>query len=242
MQAGEATGTLNPDERVSRTCRIAVVEDHRLQRLRTDELLNQEPGLRVVYSTETLPELILWLRGRQRSEVPDLLVLDLIVDRGTDADPALVAALVKAGIKVLVLSAMASPPMVREVLRAGVGAVVSKQDTEADIIEAVWAVIRGQEWMTADLAAVIAGDDQRPKLSEQEERALVLYASGLTLDGVAAAIGVKRDTAKTYLDRVKRKYAEAGEPVQTKLDLSRVAIRDGYVALESIDLRDPLAP
>lgn len=83
--------------------------------------------------------------------------------------------------------------------------------------------------MTPELATVIAGDPDRPKLSIQEERALVLYASGLTLDAVAESIGVKPDTAKQYLERVKKKYAAVGRPARTKVDLSRVALADGYL-------------
>lgn len=222
--------------------RIAVVEDHRLQRLRTEEVLNREAGFRVVHTSETLSEFVGWLRRRHPDEVPHLLVLDLVVDHGEDADPAVVAGLVRDGLRVLVLSAMASPPLLREILRAGVGGVVGKRDAEADIVSAAWTVIGRGQWMTHELAAVIAGDSRRPKLSEQEERALVLYASGLTLDAVASALGVKRDTAKTYLDRVKRKYAEAGRPAQSKTELSRMAILDGFVALGEPDTDTPAAP
>lgn len=215
--------------------RIAVVEDHRLQRLRTEELLNAEAGFAVVHTCETLPELVAWLRRQPPEARPHLVVLDLVVDRGTDADPEVVRQLVRADIRVLVLSAMTSPPLVREILRSGVGGIVGKRDAEADVIAAAWTVLGRGQWMTPELAAVIAGDERRPRLSEQEERALVLYASGVTLDAVADALGVKRDTAKTYLDRVKRKYADAGRPVQSKVDLSKVAIVDGYVTLDDVD-------
>jgi DNA-binding NarL/FixJ family response regulator len=131
-------------------------------------------------------------------------------------------------LRIVVLSAPVSPSLVREIIRAGIGGIVGKRDSEDDIIAAIWAVLRSGEWMTAELAGVIAADSARPRLSIQEERALVLYASGLTLDAVAAAIGVKRDTAKQYIDRVKAKYVAAGRPVRTKLDLHKVAVADGY--------------
>lgn len=209
--------------------RIAVVEDHLLQRRRTEDLLRSERAFRVVHSCDTLGEHIVWLRSVPRDHWPHLLILDLVVDRGRDVEPDAVEALVRAGVRVLVLSAMASPPLVREVLRAGVSGVVGKRDSEEDIVAAIWSVLGRRRWMTPELAAVIAGDERRPALSEQEERALVLYASGLTLDAVAERLGVKRDTAKTYLDRVKTKYADAGRTVRTKVDLGRVAIADGYL-------------
>lgn len=211
--------------------RVAIVEDHLLQRQRTQELLTAQDGLRVVFTADSLPEFVRWVRTTTPAQRPHLLVLDLVVDRGESADPQLVKALVRAGLRILVLSAMASPVQVRDILRAGVGGIVGKRDSEQDIVTAVWAVLRHREWMTPELAAVIAGDAQRPALSDQEERALVLYASGLTLEAVATSLGVKRDTAKTYLDRVKAKYADVGRPVRSKVDLSRVAITDGYLDL-----------
>lgn len=209
--------------------RVAIVEDHLLQRRRTEELLGGEDGLRVVHSCESMPQFLSWLSSTTVMERPHLLVLDLMVDRQPSVDPATVEALVNAGLRVLVLSALASPPLVKNIIRAGVGGVVGKRDSEEDIIAAVWAVLRRGEWMTTELASVIAGDPNRPSLSIQEERALVLYASGLTLDAVASSIGVKRDTAKQYLDRVKAKYAATGRPMSTKLDLGRAAWADGYV-------------
>ena len=210
--------------------RIAIVEDHLLQRLRTEELLGGERAFRIVHSAESLPDFMKWLSERHPGEYPHLLVLDLVVDRGPNVDPDVVEALVRAGVRVLVLSAMASPPLVREVLRAGVAGIVGKRDSERDIVSAAWSVLGSQRWMTPELASVIAGDADRPHLSDQEERALVLYASGLTLAAVADSLGVKPDTVKTYLERVKTKYAELGRTVRTKVDLSRAAIVDGYLA------------
>jgi len=209
--------------------RLAVVEDHLLQRLRTQEILDAQTGLRVVWSGESLPELMNWVRTTDRLSRPHLVVLDLHVDRGVSADPATVAALVNSGIRVLVLSALTSVPLVRSVLRAGVSGIVGKRDSEQDILDAIWTVLNKGHWMTPELAAAIAGDPNRPQLSPQEERTLVLYASGLTLDAVAAALNVKRDTAKQYLERVKAKYAAADRPVRTKVEISQVARADGYL-------------
>ena len=222
--------TMSPQAtpRESQAWRVAIVEDHLLQRRRTEELLGTASDLQVVYSGETLPEFQRWLRASPRAR-PHLLVLDLSVDRGPSVDPNAVAMLVKSGIQVLVLSALASVTLVQAVIQAGVSGIMAKQDTEQDILDAVHIVLRHGTWMTPGLASIIAGDTTRPHLSEQEERAVMLYASGLTLPAVAAALGVKRDTAKQYLDRAKAKYTAAGRPVHTKLDIARAARNDGYL-------------
>ncbi|MBL3685471.1 DNA-binding response regulator [Leucobacter zeae] len=213
----------------SRVCRVAIVEDHTLQRARTEELLQRHGGFEVVFSGVSAPEFAEWVRAAPREERPHLLVLDLMIDRAPSVDVALVEALLRAGLRIVVLSALASPPLVRSIVRAGVSGVVSKRDREEDIMAAITAVLRGDEWMTTELASVIAGDPDRPALSVQEERALVLYASGLTLEQVAEMMHIGRETAKQYLDRVKKKYSAAGVAVRSKLDLGRIAWAEGYV-------------
>ena len=208
--------------------RIAVVEDHLLQRRRTEELLHAN-GMVIVSSTESLPQFVDWLRGAPREQWPHVLVLDLVVERQPSADPETVQRLLALGVTVVVLSALASPALVRRMIREGVSAVIGKRDPEEAIVGAILAALRGDVWMTSELAAVIAADANRPQLSDQEERAMVLYASGLTLDAVATALGVKRDTAKRYLDRVKGKYADAGRSVRTKIDFNNAAHADGYL-------------
>lgn len=192
--------------------------------------MREQPGLTLVWSGETLPRLRDWLARAPRVHHPHLVVLDLQVDRGLAVEPDDVGALVDGGIRVLVVSALASPDLVRRVLRQGVGGVVGKRDPESSLVAAIDAVLAGEAWVTPELASVIAGDPDRPALSDQEERALVLYASGLTMEAVAQTLNVRPDTAKKYIGRVKAKYASRGVPVRTKLDLHTVARRDGYLS------------
>ncbi len=209
--------------------RVAIVEDHALQRERTEEVLRDEAAVRVVCRCDDLPTFLDWLRGAPEAQRPHLVVLDLSVDRGPSADPEVVAGLVRSGMRVLVLSAMASPALVRRIMQAGVSGFVGKRDSSGDLVAAVRTVLTGGQWMTPEMAGIIAGDPSRPQLSDQEERALLLYASGLTMVAVAAQIGVRPDTAKKYVDNVKAKYAAAGRPVHTKTDLYKAAVRDGLI-------------
>jgi len=220
-----SSGPGQPD----RFWRVAVVEDHLLQRQRTIEVLDREAGLSVVRAESTLPALVRWLSTAGPRLRPHLLVLDLAVDREPDADPEVVRRLVDSGMRVLVLSAMTSPQLVRAMLLAGVGGVVGKRDAESDLVAAAWSVLQRASWVTPELAAVMAGDAERPVLSLQEERALVLYASGLTLEETARSMGVRPDTAKKYLGRVKAKYAAVGRPARTKVELNREAVRDSLL-------------
>src|SRR5690606_3091471 len=69
----------------------------------------------------------------------------------------------------------------------------------------------------------------RPRLSAGEVTALTLYVSGLTTARVAERMGVRYETAKTYLRRVREKYAKVNRPASKKADLTRRAAEDGYL-------------
>jgi len=211
--------------------RIAIIEDHLLQRRYAERLIASQPDMSVVYSGATLPSFMEWLPGAPQPEVPDLLVLDLTVERQKPADPLVVRKLIQSGMRVILFTAMTSPPLVRQMLRAGVSGAIGKRDSEEHVLLALRKVLGGTEWTSPELAAVIMQDAQRPQLSDQEERALVLYASGLTMGAVAEAIGVQPGTAKKYIQRVRTKYAEAGRPAGSRSSLNRVATEDGYMEL-----------
>ncbi len=210
--------------------RIAIVEDHLLQRSLTERIIQSDPELGVVFSGEALPEFVRWWRRQIPARRPDLLLLDLVVDRRGYASPVLVGGLVEEGLRVGIFSALNSPPLVRQMIQAGANGVIGKRDSEAQILAAVRAMLRGEEWTTPELAAVIAQDSNRPQLSDQEERLLALYASGLALDAAAARIGVQSGTAKKYLQRIKEKYRAMGRPVDTKIELRRAALADGLLS------------
>ncbi|MGW8481618.1 response regulator [Microbacterium sp. NPDC055903] len=209
--------------------RIAIVEDHLLQRTLTERIVQSDPELAVVFSGETLPDFVRWWRRQSPATRPDLLLLDLVVDRGGFASPVLVERLVEEGLRVGVFSALNSPPLVRQMIQAGANGVIGKRDSEQQILVAIRSMLRGEEWTTPELAAVIAQDANRPQLSDQEERLLALYASGLALDAAAARIGVQPGTAKKYLQRIKEKYRAMGRPADTKLELRRAALADGLL-------------
>lgn len=61
---------------------------------------------------------------------------------------------------------------------------------------------------------------RRPHLAPQERAVLLAYASGMTLAAAARHVGIRPNTAKVYLERVKEKYRHAGRPTYTKLDLA----------------------
>ena len=96
---------------------------------------------------------------------------------------------------------------------------------------AIREVAAGRDWMSPRLAYLLATDDavDRPTLSNQERRALQLYATGLPMKLVARKMSISEETVKQYLDRVRQKYAIAGRASPSKLELYYRAVEDGHL-------------
>jgi two-component system, NarL family, nitrate/nitrite response regulator NarL len=160
----------------------------------------------------------------------DVVLLDLELDDGTSVERN-VAAVLAAGPAVLVLSASDKPLAVRAAMRAGALGYALKNEPTGQIQAAIMEVAAGRGWISPRLAYILATDDaaDRPALSQQERRALQLYATGMPMKSVARKMTISDETVKQYLGRVREKYARAGRAAPTKLELYHRAVEDGHL-------------
>lgn len=63
----------------------------------------------------------------------------------------------------------------------------------------------------------------------REAEVLGLYLSGLAAKQVAHRLGLKESTVKEYLRRVRARYAAAGRPASTRMELYFRAVEDGLL-------------
>jgi DNA-binding NarL/FixJ family response regulator len=201
---------------------VAIVDDHPLVREAVTATCASDDTLTVCYAGESVAEVL------ALDDAPDLVLLDLDLAAGSVSE-ADARDLMCRGSRVIVVSALGSPSTVRAMVRAGVAGFVSKRDGSTELLAAIGAVLAGSDWTTADLAAAIVRDPDRPAFSAQERRTLELYASGLKLESVARRMGVQPATAKEYIDRIRAKYAAIGRPAPTKSHLTRNAHQDGIL-------------
>jgi two-component system nitrate/nitrite response regulator NarL len=205
---------------------IAAVDDHPI-------ILDSVAGwvmadksdMRVVATAATV-EALLAGSGRRA----DVVLLDLDLGDGTTVGDN-VTAILAAGPAVLVLSASDRPLAVRAAMRAGARGYALKNEQAAQIRSAIREVAAGRDWITPRLAYILATDDAAdgPALSNQERRALQLYATGLPMKSVARKMAIGEETVKQYLGRVREKYSLAGRAAPTKLELYYRAVEDGHL-------------
>jgi DNA-binding NarL/FixJ family response regulator len=204
---------------------FVILEDHALVRDGLRALLQAKvPDAKVLYSGPSLPDAL----SVAANTACDCAICDL--DLGDGVTPVeVVSTFVRQGVPVLVVSALGEPEVIRSALTAGACAYVTKSAPTQELLAVIEHVLNGWTWVTHDHAELMAQSPDEIDLSERERTALTLYASGLTLESVARHMNVSRNTAKTYLDRVRTKFERTGRRARTKIELSDAARSTGLL-------------
>jgi len=174
-----------------------------------------------------------WLQLVHSDNFPtDLVFLDFQLKEPVSIE-ARVRTCRAAGAKVIVLSSLDTRESQDRALDAGAAAFLSKtlpmqqvMDTARSIMGVDVDSTPKRDWRPLPAGAAI---QSRPKLSAGEVVALKLYVSGFSTVEVASQMNVQYETAKTYLRRVREKYAKANRPASKKSELIRRAAEDGYL-------------
>ncbi|KQV26202.1 MULTISPECIES: response regulator [unclassified Microcella] len=208
--------------------RLAILDDHELL---LDSIASwisaNAPDFDLVLTAST------WFGLVQSDRFPtDLVLIDFQLQEPVSIE-ARVRTCRAAGAKVIVLSSLETADDRDRAFDAGASAFLSKALPLGEVMETARRVMGmessgepSRDWRPLPSGAQHAA---RPKLSTSEREALVLYVNGNSTAEVARQMHVQYETAKTYLRRVREKYARAGRPASSKTDLIRRAAEDGHL-------------
>ena len=214
--------------RAGRRVRLAILDDHEVLLDSLSSWISANaPDFDLVLSAHT------WLQLVHSDNFPtELVFIDFQLKESVSIE-ARVRTCRAAGAKVIVLSSLDTREVRERALESGASAFISKAVPMREVMEtarAVMGVEAGEDlqkdWRPLPIGAT---HQSRPKLSHGEEEAFRLYVSGLSTTEVAEKMNVQYETAKTYLRRVREKYAKANRPASKKADLIRRAAEDGYL-------------
>ncbi|MFN8082504.1 MAG: response regulator [Kineosporiaceae bacterium] len=208
--------------------RVGIVDDHALFRDGLIFTVQERGAHRVVVACADLAQFRDWLDAAPSARHPQVVLLDLRLAGGV-VGVGDVEALVERGMRVLIVSGTRDAVVLQAILRAGAAGFVAKEDSSRELLAAIEAAATGNTWTSRELAEIVARDPVRPALSERELEAVTLYAGGLTMTSVARQMGVGYDTARQYVERARRKWADVGREARTKTDLYEAARQDGLL-------------
>jgi len=187
--------------------RVLVADDHPVFREGMVRALAANPGAEVVADVGD---------GRAAldaiaAERPDVALLDYKLPHLTGIDIA--RAVVRDGLptRVLMLSAHDESSVVYDALQAGAAGYLLKESTREQIVDAVFAVARGESVLPPDVAGGLVGEIRlrspadTPALTEREREILRLIAAGKSFGEIGQELFIGVTTVKTHVQHVYEK-------------------------------------
>lgn len=208
-----------------RPIRIALVDDHHLVREGVRLVLSNADGLEVVGEAATHQEAF-DLVARTH---PDVLLLDLTFPEG-DGLPLLGAMkTLQPSLRVVVLTMDRGSETVRQSLLAGADGYIVKGARSPELVDAIRAVSRGEQYLHSSVTAAIVDDSIRlnrsgTQLSVREREILSLLASGYETAEVGTTLGISVHTVRRHLANLSDKLGLRGRSA-----LVRYAVENGVV-------------
>lgn len=218
------------------TISILLVEDHKIVREGTRQLLEQSADLKVVGEASDGLEAV-----RLAAEIqPDVIVMDVRLPHlsGIDATRAITTRFPK--IKVLILSAYDIDSYVFPLLEAGASGYLLKTSSGAELTEAIRLVYSGQITLSSSVSAKIVGrlggrkeyqtNNMQEGLTEREMVVLRAAAQGYTNKVIAEKLGISSQTVQVHLRNIFGKL-----DVSSRSEAVVRAIQNGWITLETSD-------
>jgi DNA-binding NarL/FixJ family response regulator len=213
--------------------RLLIVDDQPLIRRGLAMMLATEPGIVIVGQAADGREAI----DQALATEPDVVVMDLQMPgvSGVVATREITARLPRT--RVVVLTTYDHDELVFEAIRAGAQAYLLKDASEAEVLETVRAVHRGESRLSPTIARKVmqqfrnlsasappastprspagvtalatTGREPDEALTDKEERILELIAQGLSNKRIASTVFLAEGTVKNYVSRIMDKLHAA---------------------------------
>jgi DNA-binding NarL/FixJ family response regulator len=212
--------------------RVVLVDDHAVVRSGLRAVLGSARDIEVIGEAENGRDALAIVKRLE----PDVVIMDLTMSEmdGMTATRELVE---KGSVtKVLVLTMHAEEEYLVQVLQAGAAGYIVKSAADRDLVEAVRTVAKGEVYVQATAARVLArgltqkdpnaAERQRfEKLTERERDVLKLVAQGYTAPEIGEKLFISPKTVDTYKQRINEKLG-----LQHRADYVKFALRLGLLS------------
>jgi DNA-binding NarL/FixJ family response regulator len=206
--------------------RVLIADDHGIVRSGLRLLLERQPDLEVIAEAANGAE----AREIAIRERPDLAILDVRMPKLTGLQVTREIKRQAPEVSVLILSMHDDERYLFEALRAGASGYVLKTQADADLVEAIRAVQRGEPFLTPTAQQALIKDvlergrEGEEELTPREEEIVKLVAEAHTTRQIAEILHLSEKTVENHRANAMRKLG-----MRDRVELVRYAIRRGLI-------------
>lgn len=182
-------------------------------------LLDSESDLRVISEASDLSSVISQVKG----QMPHVLVLDFRLPNGSSIETIRRLRAQVPGTEIVVMTMQESPLFAQQAIDAGAIGFVLKDQADSELMNAIHAAARGEEYVSARVAAgldslrrAVSSDG----LSPRETEVLRLIALGHTSEEIAGQLHLSRRTVESHRARIQQKLG-----LNSRAELVQFALR-----------------
>jgi DNA-binding NarL/FixJ family response regulator len=217
-------------EQSEQAIRVMVVDDHPMWRDAVERDL-QAAGFDVVAVAADGDQAL----ARFPAARPQVVVLDLQIPGPNGVEVTKQVLSTDPSARVLILSASGEQDDVLEAVKAGATGYLVKSASQAELLDAVRRVARGDSVFTPGLAGLVLGEFRRlsepagdaditghPELTDRETEVLKMVAKGMSYKQIAERLVLSHRTVQNHVQNTLRKLQ-----MHNRVELTRYAIERG---------------
>ncbi|MCK9617395.1 MAG: response regulator transcription factor [Lentimicrobiaceae bacterium] len=215
--------------------KIILVDDHQIVRDGIKALLTGVPDLEVIGEASDAVELAELLKYKK----PDILLLDISLPGMSGIEITRNLVLEHPEIKVLILSMYTNEDFIFNAIKTGAKGYLPKNTSQKEIIDAINAVYRGEEYFSESISNIIlksyikkvkTGDEPeeitQAVLSKRELEILKHFAEGYSNQQIADKLFISIRTVESHKNHIMQKLK-----LNTTVDLIKFAIKNKIIEL-----------
>jgi len=206
---------------------VLLVDDHGLVRAGIRRLLEDASGIEVVGEAGSGEEAIDYVREHE----PGVVIMDVNMPGigGLEATRKLLH--IHPGVKIIVVTVYVEEPFPTRLLEAGAAGYLTKSCAVDEIVSAIYAVQRGERYLSADVArqlalSILPGGRRSvfEKLTQREMQVMLMVTQGFRNQDISDRLCLSPTTISTYRYRLYDKLGVAND-----VELTHLAIRHGML-------------
>ena len=209
--------------------RILIADDHAVVRRGVKQILEEEPGLKVLGQATNGYEVIQNIQEKNW----DILILDITLPDRNGLDVLKEVKSLRPDLPVLILSIHPEEEFAVRALKLKASGYVAKGSVPEELVLATKMILKGHRYISPSLTEKIASyleldndieKSLHERLSKREKEVLIMIASGKSITDIAEAIYLSAKTVSTYRKRILEKLN-----LKTTAGLIRYAIENCLV-------------